>query len=63
MTQKMAHQRRSNGPARKVLRFGDLVAAVYEHCGKARASGLLRLAVNAHLVEFPRQRRFIIVTQ
>ena len=31
-----------------------MIAAVYERCGKARANGLLRLAINGHLVVFPR---------
>jgi hypothetical protein len=48
----------SAGP---VLRFGDLVAAVYENCGKASARGILRLAINTHLVEFRRGQRFQVV--
>jgi len=40
-------------PTRKGLRFGDLIAAVYDACGEQRARGIVRLAVNAHLVTFP----------
>ena len=34
---------------RRLLRFGDLIAAVYDACGKRRARGILRLAVNARI--------------
>jgi hypothetical protein len=44
-----------------VLRFGDLIAAVYKGCGKTNANGILRLAVNAQLVEFLGRQRFMIV--
>jgi hypothetical protein len=63
ITQKFPPQRRSNGGTKAVLRFGDLVAEVYERCGKARGNGLLRLAINARLIAFPGQRQFMIVTQ
>ena len=42
------------------LRFGDLIASVYDACGKRRARGTLRLAVNARLVEFLGPQRFVI---
>jgi hypothetical protein len=48
---------------RKKLQFGDLIAAVYENCGKTSANGLLRLAVNANLVEFAGQQRVMIVNE
>ncbi len=63
MTQDIPPPRSSNSSKRKVLRFGDLVAGAYERCGKARANGVLRLAVNANLVVFSGQRRFMIVTE
>jgi hypothetical protein len=44
----------------KALTFGGLIAAVYSVCGKRRAPGILRLAVNAHVVAFRRQRNFVI---
>ena len=34
------------------MRFGDLISAVYDACGKQKAGGILRLALNAHLVTF-----------
>ena len=37
---------------KKPLTFGDFVADVYQACGKRKASGIVRLAVAAHLVEF-----------
>jgi hypothetical protein len=45
---------------KKTLRFGDLIAAVYGACGNRRAKGILRLAVNTHLIEFPGPQRFVI---
>ena len=58
---KLPQRIRTSDCTRRLLRFGDLIAAVYEGCGKARANGLLRLAVNAHLVVFPQRQRFMIV--
>jgi hypothetical protein len=60
MPRKLPRRTETNG-RRKLLRFGDLIAAVYERCGEASANGLLRLAVNAHLVVFPEGQRFMIV--
>ena len=48
---------------KKALRFGDLIEAVYGACSKRRARGILRLAVNARLVEFLGQQRFVISKQ
>jgi hypothetical protein len=45
---------------RKVLTFGELIMAVYDALGKRRAKGIVWLAVNAHLVEFRGQERFVI---
>jgi hypothetical protein len=45
---------------KKSLTFGDLVAAAYRAWGAQRAKGLVRLAVNAHLVVFQGQQRFVI---
>jgi hypothetical protein len=45
---------------KKSLTFGDLVAASYRAWGARRAKGLVRLAVNAHLVVFRGQQRFVI---
>ena len=43
------------------LTFGDLIAAVYAACGRQKAEGIVRLAVNAHLVEFRGHDRFVIL--
>ncbi len=36
----------------KPLTLGDLIAAVYHIVGKHRAPGMMRLAINAHVVGF-----------
>ncbi len=41
-----------NLPTKKTLRLGDLITAVYEACGRQKARGILRLALDAHLVTF-----------
>jgi hypothetical protein len=46
--------------SKKSLTFGHLVAATYRAWGARRAKGLLRLAVNARLVVFRGQQRFMI---
>lgn len=45
---------------KKALTFGDLVATVYNACGRRKARGILWLAVNAHLVEFRGRNRYVI---
>jgi hypothetical protein len=45
---------------KKALTFGNLIAAVYNVCGKRRARGILRLAANAHVVSFRGHRHFVI---
>ncbi len=37
---------------KKTIRLGDLIAAVYEACGRQKARGILRLALDAHVVTF-----------
>ena len=36
----------------KTMRLGDLIAAVYDACGRQKAGGILRLALDARLVTF-----------
>ena len=43
------------------LTFGDLIAVVYAAYGKQKAKRIVRLAVNAHLVEFRGHDRFVIL--
>ena len=43
-----------------VVTFGEFVAAAYAAWGKRRAPGLVRLAVDAHLVEFLGGQRVVI---
>jgi hypothetical protein len=45
----------------KLLTFGDLIAAVYDTFGRQKAEGIVRLAVNAHLLEFRGHDRFVIL--
>jgi hypothetical protein len=45
---------------KKSLTFGEFIMAAYDAWGKRRARGIVSLAVNAHLVEFRGQRRFVI---
>jgi hypothetical protein len=46
---------------KKALTFGGFIAATYRACGKRRARGIVQLAVNAHLIEFRGQQRFVII--
>jgi hypothetical protein len=45
---------------KRCLTFGEFVACVYDAWGKRKARGIVRLAVNAHLVEFRGHDRFVI---
>jgi hypothetical protein len=42
------------------MTFGEFIACVYDACGKRKASGIVRLAIKAHLIEFRGQRRYVI---
>jgi hypothetical protein len=42
------------------LTFGHLIASVYDACGNRRAGGMIRLAVDAHVVVFRGQLRRVI---
>ena len=44
----------------KALTFGDLIEDGYRVCGKRKATGIVRLAIKAHLIEFHGQQRFVI---
>jgi len=44
----------------KILTFGKLIEAVYSVCGDRRAKGIIRLAVDAHVVVFREQHPFPI---
>jgi len=45
----------------KILTFGELIAAVYDECGKRRAPSVLRFAVNTHIVAF-RARGSVLIS-
>jgi hypothetical protein len=47
-------------PEKKALTFGEFIAGIYDLCGKRKASGIVRLAVKTHLVEFCGHQRFVI---
>ena len=40
--------------------FGEFIAGAYDAWGKRKASGMVRLALQAHLIEFRGQHRFMI---
>jgi hypothetical protein len=42
---------------KKALTFGNLIETVYSICGNRRARGIIRLAIDAHVVVFREQRR------
>jgi hypothetical protein len=42
---------------KKALTIGDLIETVYGVCGARRGRGIIRLAINAHVVVFREQRR------
>jgi hypothetical protein len=43
------------------LTFGDLIATVYAAYGGQKARRIVRLAVNAHLIQFRGHDRFVIL--
>jgi hypothetical protein len=45
---------------KKPLTFGDFVAGVYHIWGEREAIGIVRLAIEAHVVEFRGKERFMI---
>ena len=49
-----------NNDKKKTVTFGEFVAAIYAAWGKRKATGIVRLAVNARLVEFRGPKRIVI---
>ncbi len=45
---------------KKPLTFGEFIAAVHETWGNRQAKGLVRLAVNAHLIKCLGRKHFLI---
>ena len=45
---------------KKALTLGDFIAATYRAWGARRARGLVRLALNSHLVVFRGRQRMVI---
>ena len=45
---------------KKTLTFGELIESVYSACSRRKAREIVRLAVNAQVVVFRGQRRFVI---
>jgi hypothetical protein len=43
--------------SKRALTFGNLIETVYGICGNRRARGIIRLAVDAHIVVFREQQR------
>jgi hypothetical protein len=46
---------------RRSLTFGEFIARIYDVCGERKAKGIVRLAVEAHWIEFRGQNRFVIL--
>ena len=44
---------------KKSLTFGEFIACAYDAWGKSKASGIVRLAIQALLIEFRGQKRFV----
>jgi hypothetical protein len=42
---------------KRALTFGNLIETAYGACGNRRARGIIRLALDAHIVVFREQRR------
>jgi hypothetical protein len=47
-------------PKEKTLTFGDFVAGVYGAWGRAKAKGVVKLAVKIHVIEFLGRDRFVV---
>jgi hypothetical protein len=47
-------------PKKKALTFGELVASVCGACGRRQAAGILRLAVEARVIQFGGLQRLVI---
>jgi hypothetical protein len=45
---------------KRPLTFGDFVTGVYDTWGKRRATGIIQLAIKAHVIEFRGTERFVI---
>ena len=45
---------------KKTLTFGEFIASAYDACGRQKARGIVRLAVNARWVEFRGKQRFMV---
>ena len=60
MDHNCANRETDTNQNKKALTFGDLIASAYDACGKRKANGILRLALNARLIEFPGPQRFMI---
>jgi len=45
---------------KKRLTFGDFITVVYDLCGQRQARGIVRHAVNAHLVVFRGRHRYLV---
>ena len=52
-----------NNSNKKALTFGEFAARIYTAWGKRKALGIVRLAVNARLVEFRGRERFLILEE
>ena len=40
--------------------LGEFITRIYDVCGERKASGIVRLAMKAHLIEFREQQRVVV---
>ncbi len=45
---------------KRIPTFGDFITRVYDVCGDRKATGIVRLAIKARLIEFRGEQRFMI---
>ena len=53
------HAMKTNGK-KKALTFGEFIASVYDACGKRKARGIVRLAIETRWIEFRGRQRIVI---
>ncbi len=46
---------------KRYLTFGEVIMAVYDACGRQKAEGIVRLAVNGRLLKFRGHDHFVIL--
>jgi hypothetical protein len=47
-------------PRKQLMTFGDFVAGIYRAWGHRKAKGMVKLAIQMHLIEFIGTDRFVV---